>query len=586
MPPAQSSRIRSVLSAFESTIQKNVESGEQCSMYLSNKVGKGNLGASRHSKDPSKRDAPRHREQEQHRHPRSPNGKALSTEAKRAAEKLKKRAGKMHTARQRRTERPHGDDEDFFNDNKIPATLHTDSLTPAHTEKSRKSSDRSAKTEATEELTVDDLEGPGNGQGWKSFEDSFFSEVEETSVAMDGDDDDAFSLLDESSFQEPSWNPELKPKKKTGAGTDWTSGFAVVAAQPKPDESDSERGSEDRKDRPRRKHPKPRETANRPSRPHPNPYQNRDSDVDSDHDEERPERPRRKQLSKQHSNRAMQKKKSDPFAITYQHRAEESDSDFDPEDMRERIRKKQLGVSSSSLQMSGSNLDFHPPVATFQLTRSSSARSLDKGDSDAEDLNNSIRSLNARALKSASLKQATAGPGDGMGDNFRSMVMGGAGNNFPQSFLGSGDFGVASESESERSDADKSLRRSARVHKPRPTPANHDDGKFSDASALSASKTKPVVRKKKYGAAAAAENPSALPPAFQTIMRNQAKEKKGESNACRNPQASRQTDRRPKSPKKIPGGSPKNSSAGNFANFAEMDDFTSFKTDRSFFDCV
>ena len=590
MPPVQTSRIRSVLSAYESTIQKNVESGEHCGMYLTNKVRRSGLGGSSHSKDPYQRDAPRHIERDQHRSARSPGGKGFgSAEAKRAAEKLKKRASNMHTARPKKTERPNGGKEDIFNENKIPATLHIDSLTPAHKEKSRtKSSDRSTKTETTEELTLEDLESPDNGKDWKSFEDSFFSEIEESSVAMDGDDDDCFSLLDDSSFQEPNWNAELKTKKKTGVGTDWTSGFAVVASQPKPDESDSERDSEDRKDRPRKMHPKPRDVAKRPSRPQAAPYQNRANDMDSDRDGERGERPRRAQLSKQPSNRSMQKKKADTFAITYQHRVEESDSDFDPEDMRERIRKKHIGASSSALQMSGSNLDLHPPVATFQLTRSTSSRSLYKGDSDAEDLNNSIRSLNSRALKSASLKHVAAGPGGpgyGMGDNFLNMVMGGAGNHFSPSFLGSNDSCVASESESERSDADRSCRRSGRVRKPRSQHRDHDNGGFSNSGDFLVSKPK-LARKKKYGAAAAAENLSALPPAFQTVMRSQVKERKGESNICRNSNASRQTDGRPRLPKKITGGSPKKNTTGNVAEIAEMDDFASFKTDRSFFDCV
>lgn len=555
MPQTQSSRIHAALSAYESTIQKNVESGEHCGMYLSNKVGHGGLGTSRHSRGTSSRDESRHREQ-QHRHSRSPTGKNPNAEARRAAEKLKRRAhNNMHGRSRRQQERPQQDD-------KIPATLQLDSLTPAHTEKSRnKASDRSARTETTDELTLDDLENPVQGQGWKSFEDSFFSEADASIVAYEDDNEDCFSLLDESSFQEPDFKPELKPKKKKETPADWTSEFAVASNQQRLDESESERVAEIRKERPQR--------GQRPSRQKANPYQNReDNDSESDRDQGKRERTRKKHNSKENPNPTRRKKKADPFAITYQHRPDESDSDFDPEDMRGRIRKKQLGASSSSLQMSGSKSDLHPPVASFSLSRSNSSRSLNRDGSETEDLDNSFRSHNSKTLKPP--------PPSGMGDNFRNMVMGGSSNHMSSSFLGGDDLGDANESESERFGVDNSRHRRPREYKPPTRPATHDDGACSDAGAFSASKPKPI--RKKYGAAAAAENFSALPPAFQTIYRSQAKEKKGESHTSRHRHSSRQADRKTKSPKK--------SSEGAFANFDETDDFTPFKTDRSFFDCV
>ena len=619
---APSRKINSALAAFESTIQKNVQSGEHSGMYISNMVGNkaGNLGSSRHSRDSSvaKRDA-QHRRDLPRRHPRSPDGKNASNETRKAAERLKKRADKMH-GRSKTQERHRR----LGADNPL-------GLGPSPT--NRKSSDRSAKTETTAELSLEDISKQNSTQskGWNSFDDSsnFFSEAEESSVGADDD----FSLVSESSFQEPNWNPSLMQKKKKDFAASWANGFAVnYHHRSDGSESESDQNNNEQKVRKKAHNKKPSRSSRganqRLAQEDPGfaiTYQLRAEESDSDFDpSETREKIRRQQLIRTQSNSNLQQSSTHSsnttpgFAFTYRQRSEESESDVDHTDVREKTGRKQNRKKPLSATV-------HPapqPTALFPLSRTASSNSLNSG---TEDLNQSIRSLNARVHRSPNGHKSGTGQGVsslGMSDNFRNLVMAGTGDlscspidtrencstfyeagnlscsalpkvkhNSPKSETRNSsrrvldpesDLGIQSEREPERSDAESGRRRGPRKPKALSRPVQ-DDGFFSDASAIPATKPKPVRKVRKYGAAAAAENLSALPPAFQTVARKQQAEKN--ENIRRRQNASQRIDRKSRSP-----GHEVNSKdpfkIGDPFEAGAEDGFTSFKTEPSFFDCV
>ena len=463
-PPVRSGKIASALDAFENTIKNNALSGNntESGMYISNRVG------AKHSK---------------------------SNEAKRAAEKLKKRTGNMQSRRKDRP-RPHPHKTSKNEGDKVSATLNV----KRPSGRSRKSPDRSARsalTESTDELSLEDA--CDGSQGWDcSFHDSYnaFSDADVSTV---GGDDEDFSLPDESSFVEP----DLNPAKQQDMNSSWAAGFAVS-------------------------------------------YQNK-MDSDSEEEKERPARSKKPGISMTARNRALQKPSSlrnmarssslrdlnspkkpstGDFEITYQHRAEETDSSFDRDDLRKRIRDKQnagpgafqtaqlhrvnsdrsLGRGKGAERGSSQILQVQQP-AFFKFQRSHSSRSIGYG-SEVESLNKSSNhSVNSRSMRKPSQKSNKE-----MKDNFQKKVIKDS-NTSQTGFL----------------DGDDDLF------------ANHPEKLFDDHVFASASKPRPAAQrpKKKLGAAAAAENLADLPPAFRTIAKRQQNEKSRRSLRGHKPSSSR-----------------------------------------------
>jgi hypothetical protein len=532
--PAAKSKVLSALSAFETTIQKNEQSGESSGMYLSNR--KGGLGASRHSK--ASWNSSKDNQTESSSVMREPVSKAKSpvqSEAKKAAARLRKRTANMNRSQTQKSPRgggrgvgrkgntEDGDDQvDFFKDGKVPATLKLASLTPAH-------ADSSCFTADTAELTVEDIAKDRPEANWNSFEDSsnFFSEAEESSYAGGGSDDE--SLLSEFSFNDDNWDPETKQKKSkkpnsTKAGPPaWAASFAVTY-QHRPDESDSEFDCEEKRDKIRTKQmQKPG-----PSRPG---------------------------LSKTPSNRSLQRSNSS--------------------------RVLQRSGSSRVLQRSGSSRS---------LQRSSSNRSLNiKGEDDMQDMNNSFRSLN-----STNLRMAAVGPGGGergnLGGNFRSMVMG-------KNDSALGGSVVASDSEGP-SDAEGSRRKVVRkvktAHSQR---SNGGDVNASDAdstpSRQSNSKARRPAPKQRMKFTPEEEADIAkLPPAFQSSARRRLEQKKlgtqpqpkrfqvkKKAGAKGGTDASLSSSSHHRSPTRKAKPPPKESASADSGD--EMDELLNFKTDHA-----
>lgn len=487
----------------------------------------------------------------------------------------------------RRKERPSSSDQfddvrpfdaNFSQDgNLVPTTLRLDS-----TEKRGKStSDRSARTDTTSEMTLDDVDKSGTFSGWKSFDESanFFSEAED-STGRGGDEDD-FSLISESSFQQPDWNPDASQKKKMkDPSASWASGFAVSYHQRDEDtDSESDVGEGQRglkKERPRKPSQRPLQKTGSSRKLKKKAddfavtYQHRTEESDSDFDtEDMTEKIRRKQLSKNqslssssHHKPSSQKrapKTACGFAVTYQHRTEDSDSDFVPENTRDNIQKKQILKSGSSHSLQR--------TASFKLSRTTSTHSLGN-ENGGEDLNNlSCRSLNSRALRAVSHRQVATGSGD----FFNNLVVGEPSSS-NGSFLGSASsFGFENDNEKEPSfeSHHQSPNRNAKIQ---PT-SSQNDGEWTDVNTLSSvPKPKPTRSARKYGAAVAAENLTSLPPAFQTIARKQM----SEGHVKRQNPSSRPSDRKPKP----------NKETSEVNSHHEEDGALSFDADRSFFECV
>lgn len=459
-PPARAKKISSAVDVFESTIKKNAQHrGDESGMFISNMVRKKGLSSSGH-----------------------PSRRATGSEAQRAAEKLKKRTSNMKSKPMRNDGRVPGPHKSSTAKGKTRPSLR---LKSPQEKNHPKSSDRSSKTETTSELSVDEACITDNG--WScTFDDSenAFSEYEDSTV---GADDDDFSLLDESSFQEPDFYPDSvdKNNKPAAAAAVWANGFAVAY------QSRSDSDSEDECQPPTSR---PKKTISvTPGRP----TMQKASSL--------------RNMRKSNSSRNLKPKKpassASAFAITYQRRAEESDSDFDTSDMRQRIRAKQgagPGIyATSQLQRSDS----------FKLDRSNSSRSIGNA-GEVDCLNTSISSLNSRALRKAAAKKTHMG-----GSSPSNMLIGGHGDVPSNDFFGASDTEVSDA----RFSHNRRFRKAETVKKS--VDKDDFDANFDEIAFASVSEVTKPRRPRKYGAAAAAEILSELPPAFRTIAKKQQDER-------------------------------------------------------------